>query len=68
MYSGVFAELKKTIAISAIDMTMPLLIGWLLMLVAASMCIVGDGVGVAIAIFGELVFMPDISMLYADVG
>ena len=65
VYSGVFAELKKTIAISAIDMTMPPLIESSVMLIVLSMCIVGEGVAVAIAIaiVGEVIFMPDISMM-----
>jgi hypothetical protein len=63
VYSGVFAELKKTIAISAMDMTMPLLVEPSLMLIVVSMCIVGDGVAAAIAIVGEVIFMPDISMV-----
>ena len=58
-----FAELKKTIAISAIDMTMPPLIESSVMLIVLSMCIVGEGVAVAIAIVGEVIFMPDISMM-----
>jgi hypothetical protein len=62
----VFAELKKTIAISVIDIVMPPLIEWSLMLVVMSMCIVGVGVAVAIAIVGEVIFMPDISMVNAS--
>lgn len=68
MYSGVFAELKKTIAISAIDMNMSPLIEWSVMLIVVSMCIVGEGVAVAIAIVGEVIFMPDTSMIKASKG
>lgn len=63
VYSGVFAELKKTIAISAIDMIMPPLNEWSVMLIVVPMCIVGEGVAVAIAIVGEVIFMPDMSMM-----
>lgn len=62
MYSGVFAELKNTTAISAIEMAMPPLIEWSVMLIMVSMCIAGEVVAVAIAIVGEVIFMPDISM------
>jgi hypothetical protein len=64
----VFAELKKTIAMSAIDIVMPPLIEWSVVLVVMSMCIVGVGVAVAIAIVGEVIFMPDISMVKASGG
>jgi hypothetical protein len=59
----VFAELKKTIAMSAIDIIMSPLMEWSLMPVVASMCIVGEGVEVVIAIVGEAIFMPGISMM-----
>jgi hypothetical protein len=64
----VFAELKKAIAISAIDIVMPPPIEWSLMLVVMSMCIVAVGVAVAIAIVGEVIFIPDISMVKASGG
>ena len=59
VYSGVFAELKKTIAMSAIDIVMPLpMESW-----DMSMCIVAEGVAVAIAIVGEVISMSDMSMV-----
>ena len=63
MYSGVFAELKKTIAMSAMDIVMPPVMVWSVMLAVVSMSIVGEGVDVAIAIVGDAMFMPDISMV-----
>lgn len=63
MYSGVFAELKKTIAMSAMDIVMPPVMVWSVMLAVVSMFNVGEGVDVAIAIVGDAMFMPDISMV-----
>lgn len=63
VYSGVFAELKKTIAVSAIDMIMPPLNEWSVMLIVVSMCIIGEGVAVAIATVGEIIFKPDMSIM-----
>lgn len=62
MYNGVFADLKKTIAMSAMDIVMPPFIVWSAVLAVVSMFIVGEGVDVAIAIVGDGMFMPDISM------
>jgi hypothetical protein len=61
----VFAEWKKTIAMSAMDIVMAPLIEWSLMLVVMSIWVVDVGVGVAlaIAVVGEVIFMPDISMV-----
>ena len=63
VYSGVFAELKKTIAMSVMDIIMPLCMEWSGMLVVVSMCIVGEGVEVAIAIAGVVIVMPYIPMV-----
>ena len=60
--------MKKTIAMSAIDIVMPPLIEWSVVLVVMSMCIVRVGVAVAIVIVGEVIFMPDISMVKASGG
>jgi hypothetical protein len=61
----VFAEWKKAIAMSAMDIVMAPLIEWSLMLVVMSIWVVDVGVGVAlaIAVVGEVIFMPDISMV-----
>jgi hypothetical protein len=63
VYSGVFEELKKTIAMSAMDIIMLPCMEWSGMIVAVAMCIVGEGVEVAVAIVGEAIVMPDIFML-----
>ena len=62
VYRDVFAELKKTIAMSAIDIVMPRpMESW-----DMSICIIGEGVAVAFAIVDEVISMPDISMVQAS--
>ena len=56
-------QLKKTIAMSAMDIVMPPVMVWSVMLAVVSMFLVGEGVDVAIAIVGDAMFMPDISMV-----
>jgi len=63
-----FAELKNTIAMSAMDIVMPPLMVWSDMLAVVSMCIVEEGVEVAIAVVGEAIFIPDISIVQASEG
>lgn len=63
MYSGVFAELEKTIAMSAMEIVMLPPMVRSVMLAEVSMCIVGEGVEIATAVVGEAIFIPDRTQL-----